>query len=73
MGASCRRAKGAKRGGRVPALVIMVEMHRARDADLGLDANDIGGHDRRAAMPLGLGQREQGGQDRGGLMAAEHA
>jgi hypothetical protein len=66
-----RRPKGAQRRGGVPALVVMVEMHRARDTDLGFDAHGIGGHHRRAAMPLGLGQRKNRGQDGRGLMAAK--
>ena len=36
-------AEHAERRGRVPALVVMVEIDRAGDARLGLEAGDIGG------------------------------
>jgi len=50
-------AKDADRCGRVPTLVVMVEVDGARQADLGLDADHIGPDQLRAGETALLGDR----------------
>ena len=69
------RAEHAERGRRVPALFVMVKIHRAAEAGFHLETRDIGIEEipsahRHAVGPQLVGEREQGGQDRRGGMAA---
>src|SRR5581483_707691 len=70
----CRSsADRAERGRRVPALVVVMIVDGARQPDLGLHADEIGRQQLLAARSALLAQREQRGDQRHRLVAAENA
>ena len=54
-----RSAEHAERRGRVPALVVVMEIDGARDARLGLEAGDISGDEVASGDGARIGEREQ--------------
>ncbi len=67
---ACRRCpEGAERRGRMPALLIMMEVDRARELAFGLDAGRIGGDEGLAGYARG--ERPQRRQDRRRRMTAK--
>src|ERR1700723_981156 len=71
MAARGSRSEDAQRRGRVPAFFVMVEMDAARDPRLGLEPGDIGGDEGGSRAVFGLGEREQGRENRRRGVAAQ--
>src|SRR3981189_34188 len=59
--------------GRMPALVVMVEVDSAREPDLDLDPDHIGGNDILAGTAAVLGKRQQRRYQRHRMMTAHDA
>ena len=65
-------AENAERRGRMPALVVMMRVNGAGKAHFRLQPHGVGGDQALSRKSPVLGQREQGGDQRHRLMAAEH-
>ena len=66
-------ADDAERRRRMPALVVMMEVHRAAETDLGLDADDIRQHELFAAAAAIFRKCDKHRNERDRLMATKHA